>query len=94
MFQRPAERPRTPADPAEILRAAEETGWCWRRQGPSFIWRHAGHREYRLPVQPAFLLPQLPARQLGHYDGVRGGGGGAIKSHQVEFNSYGFVYVA
>lgn len=66
VFPRPAERTRTPADPPETLGAEEEAGrWRRRRQEPSFIRRHAGHRQHGLPVQPAVLLPQLPAaRQL------------------------------
>ena len=64
VFPRPAERPRTPADPPETL-GAEEEARRRRRQEPSFIRRHAGHRQHGLPVQPAVLLPQLPAaRQL------------------------------
>lgn len=70
-FQRLAERPRTPADPAEIHRAQEEAGprrW-WQRQEPGFVCLHARHGEHRLPVQPAFLLPQLfDARQLGWHE--------------------------
>lgn len=81
VFPRPAERTRTPADPPETLGAEEEAG-RWRRrrrQEPSFIRRHAGHRQHGLPVQPAVLLPQLPAaRQL------------EATSADAEFNSYIF----